>query len=253
MKRKSLVKIFFRSFFIHATVNFRRMQNLGFTYAIIPLLRERKLSRRDQEEMLIRHLQMFNTNPYLSAALLGSIIRMEEDRPDGDNASAIVMVKQSLMGPYAAIGDTFFWGSLRPCAGIIAVSLAWLGWIFAPLAFILIYTPAHIWVRLKGFIEGYRQGKQGIEFIRKVDLPGISARVRWLSLIIIAGFGAWLSQNGNFVFNGIHRLVVVAAILFVILLCWWMIKKGVSQIYILYGAAILFLIFSSREILLWWK
>lgn len=247
------MKIFFRSFFIHATVNFRRMQNLGFTYAIIPLFRERKLSPRDQEEMLIRHLRMFNTNPYLSAPLIGSIVRMEEDRPAGENASAIEMVKQSLMGPYAAIGDTFFWGSLRPCAGIIAASLAWMGWIFAPLAFMLIYTPAQVWVRLEGFIEGYRQGKQGIEFIRKIDLPGISARVRWLSLIALAGFGAWLLQSGNFVFNEIHRLVVASVMLVVILFCWFLIKKGVSQIYILYGAALLFLIFSSREILLCWK
>ena len=137
------------------------MQNLGFAYAMIPLLRERKLSGRDEEEMLIRHLQMFNTHPYLSAPLIGSIIRMEEERQDGDDAAVIVMVKQSLMGPYAAIGDTFFWGALRPCAGIIAVGLAWLGCIFAPLAFIVFYTPAHVWVRLKGFIEGYRCGKAG--------------------------------------------------------------------------------------------
>lgn len=253
MKGGSLIKIFLRSFFIHATLNFRRMQNLGFAYSMIPLLRERKLPEKEEEEMLIRHLQMFNTHPYLSAPLIGSIIRMEEERPDRDDPSSIMMVKQSLMGPYAAIGDTFFWGALRPCAGIVAVGLAWLGWILAPLAFILIYTPAHIWVRLKGFIEGYRRGKQGIEFVRRIDLPRIGTQVRWLSLAVLSGCGIWLLQGGYSTFTGMSRLFVAAAVLPIILLCWFLIKKGVSQIYILYGAMVLFLIFSSRELLMCWQ
>src|SRR5690606_42145420 len=111
------------------------------------LLRERKLFRSEEEEFLLRLLQMFNRHPYLSAPLSGSIARMAEQKPEGDDASSILMVKQSLMGPYAAIGDTFFWGALRPCSGIIGAGLAWLGSILAPVAFLLVYTPAHIWVR----------------------------------------------------------------------------------------------------------
>ena len=71
-------------------------------------------------------------------------------------------LKQSLMASYAAIGDIFFWGALRPFASIFAVILIYMGLIIAPVAFLLIYTPAHFWIRLKGFIEGYRQGKKGI-------------------------------------------------------------------------------------------
>ncbi len=245
------MKVFLRSFFIHTALNFRRMQNLGFAYAMIPLLSRRKLTDKDAEALLSRHLQMFNTHPYLSAPLMGSVIRMEEERPDGDDASSVVMVKQSLMGPYAAIGDTFFWGALRPCAGIVAVSVAWLGWILAPLAFLALYTPAHIWVRLKGFIEGYRRGKQGIEFVRRIDLPRIAARVRWLSLVVLAGFGAWLSQSAYPLHAPTPRLIAVPVALSMILFCWFLIKKGVSQIFILYGAVILFLIFSWRELLTW--
>lgn len=253
MKRGSLFAIFLRSFFIHAALNFRRMQNLGFAYALLPLLRERKLAGKEAEEMLVRHLQMFNTNPYLSAPLIGSIARLEEDRRDGDDAAAIAMVKQSLMGPYAAIGDTFFWGALRPCAGILSAGLAWLGWMFSPLAFILIYTPAHFWVRLKGFLEGYRRGKQGIEFIRRIDLPRISVRVRWVSLVALSGCGIGLLRAGYSDFAQMSGMATAAATLAIILLCWWLIQKGVSQIYILYGAAMLFMIYSSRGLWLCWK
>jgi len=229
------------------------MQNIGFLYAVIPLLGERKYTEKDKEEMLTRHLQMFNTHPYLSTPLIGSIVRMEEDRPDGADASSIVMVKQSLMGPYAAIGDTFFWGALRPCAGIVASGLAWIGWILAPVAFLLIFTPAHLFVRVKGFTEGYQRGKQGIEFVRKTDLPRMASRVRWLSLIVLGGFCVWLLPGENLIFAGTSRLLSVVTALVVILVCGFLVKRNVSQIYILYGAVILFLLYSARELLMWWK
>jgi mannose PTS system EIID component len=252
MKKRSLIEIFLRSFFIHASLNFRRMQNLGFAYAMIPIIRGQRLHCLDEQEMLTRNLQMFNTHPYLSMSLIGSLVRMEEDRPDGQASSPIIMVKQSLMGPYAAIGDTFFWSALRPCAGIISVCLVWMGWIFAPLAFMLIFTPAHIWVRLKGFLEGYRRGKQGIEFIRIIDLPRIAVKVRWLSLMALAVGCTWLLRDMYLIFAGTFRFWWVSAMLAAILFCWLLIKKGVTQIYILYGTAILLLIFSLKELLIWW-
>lgn len=253
MTKGSLIKILWRSFFIHAALNFRRMQNLGFAYAIIPLLRERKLSGKDEEAFLTRHLQMFNTHPYLSTPLIGSIVRMEEERPDDADASPIVVVKQSLMGPYAAIGDTFFWGALRPCAGVISAGLAWIGLILAPIAFLAVYVPAHIWVRVKGFIEGYKRGKQGIEFVRRIDLPRTAVRVRWLSLILLAGLGVMVLRNGYWAGTEMSRLFAAVAGLVIILACWIMIKRGISQIYILYGAVALFLIFSMRDFLTCWK
>lgn len=253
MTKGALTKIFLRSFFVHTTLNFRRMQNLGFVFALIPLLRLRAYSPKELEELLIRHLQMFNTHPYLSTPLIGSIARMEEDRPAGDDAASIVAVKQSLMGPYAAIGDTFFWGALRPCAGILAAVAGWLGLIYAPFVFVLVYMPAHLWVRSKGFAEGYRRGKQGIEFVRRIALPRIAVRVRWLSLIALAGCGFWLLRNG---YSGIviYSWIVLALVaVAVILLCWLLIKKGISQIYILYGGVLLLTLISLRGFFMWWK
>lgn len=229
------------------------MQNLGFAFAMLPLLREKKMSAREEEEMLTRHLQMFNTHPYLSTPIIGSVVRMEEDRRPEEDASPIAAVKQSLMGPYAAIGDTFFWGALRPCAGIFAVIMAWLGWLVAPLGFVLIYVPAHLWIRLKGFLEGYRRGKQGIEFIRRIDLPHIAVRVRWFSLAGLAGCGFWLLRNGYTTAVGLSWIALSLAALAVILLCWWLVKKGISQIYILYGAVVLLMVKSLIEVLMSWK
>ena len=249
MKKLTLMKIFLRSFFIHTTLNFRRMQNLGFAMSIIPLIREWRLQKKDSEQMLTRHLQMYNSHPYFSAPIIGSVIRLEEEHLGGDNVSDVLAVKQSLMGPYAAIGDIFFWSALRPFAAIVAAALTFMGFIIAPVAFLLIYTPTHFWIRLKGFIEGYRRGKQGIEFISALNLPRVAVKIRWLSLIILATSAIYLLYNGYQPFIQIPKIIMISASIATVLLCFLLIKKGVSQIYILYGAVVIYFLISCKELL----
>jgi len=250
VKKSILVKIFLRSFFIHAALNFRRMQNLGFAMAIIPLIRELRLKEKDSESMLNRHLQMYNSHPYFSAPLIGSVVRLEEEQSGKTGLVDIPAFRQSLMSSYAAIGDTFFWGALRPLAGIIAAYLAFMGFIIAPIAFILIYTPAHFWIRIKGFIEGYKRGKQGIKFIRSMDLLRVSVKLRWLSLLTLTVLSIWLTYGWYWPFiEDTSGIIVKSAALASILPSFFLIKKGVSQIYIIYGAFVIFLlIISCREL-----
>ena len=246
MTKATVIKIFLRSLFIHTTLNFRRMQNLGFAMSIIPLVRQWQKQHKDVEEILIRHLQMFNTHPYFSASVIGSIVRLEIDCADNGTAPDAVAVKQSLMGPYAAIGDIFFGGALKPFAAVFAVVLAYAGLILAPLAFLLIYTPAHLWVRIKGFIESYRRGKQGIEFIRRMDLPHTAIRIRWCLIFILAGLVHWLLQIGSWPFSNTIEILMKLTVLSTILVCFWLINKGISQVYILYSAAAIFLFISWK-------
>jgi PTS system mannose-specific IID component len=107
---------------------------------------------------------------------------------------------------------------------------------------LLIYTPAHFWIRLKGFIEGYRQGKKGFEFIRSLDLPRIAVKIRWLSLIVLAGALVWLSCYGEWPFIKTYSVIVKLTVMAVVLLCLLLIKKGISQVYIIYGAFVIFFI-----------
>lgn len=249
MTKATVIKIFFRSLFVHTTLNFRRMQNLGFAMSIIPLVRQWQKQHRDVKEILLRHLQMFNTHPYFSASIIGSIVRLEMDCADSGALPDTVAVKQSLMGPYAAIGDIFFWGALKPFAAVFAVVLAYIGLIIAPLAFLLIYTPAHIWVRCKGFIEGYRCGKQGIEFISIMDLPSAAIKIRWCSILILAGLAHLLLQIGAGPFSNTNVVIMKLAALGFVVSCFWLINKGISQVYILYSTAAIFLFISWKEIL----
>jgi mannose PTS system EIID component len=249
MNKVIVIKIFLRSLFIHTALNFRRMQNLGFAMSIIPLVRLWQKQRRDVKELLVRHMQMFNTHPYFSAAVIGSVVRIEVDCAEIGTAPDTVAIKQSLAGPYAAIGDIFFWGALKPFAAVFAVFLAYAGLIIAPLAFLLIYTPAHVWVRFKGFIESYRRGKQGIEFIRIMELPRTAVSIRWCLILILAGLVHWLLQIGFPPFSNTTGILMKLTAMGAILACFWLINKGISQVYILYGASAIFLFISWKELL----
>ena len=248
MKSSLLVSRFLRSLLIQASFNFWRMQNLGFAYALMPLIR---LFGKDQgrvQALLSRHMQLFNSHPYMSGPILGSVVKIEEaNLKDGktvDNEDALTL-KNTLSGPYAAIGDSFFWGAYRPLSALTGVLFAFEEYLAAPLLTFFMYNTVHLWIRWKGFAEGYRLGKQGIDFVRRLDLPKKSSRIRWISLSLLALLAVLFSSRGTVPFH-IPREGILIKIggLLCILLCFWGIKKGISPVHILYGMAIIIFLLS---------
>lgn len=240
-KKSCLIRIFLRSLFIQSSFNFWRLQNMGFAFAVIPLIKYAGMGAVQTSQLLNRHLQSFNTHPYLTGPVLGSVVKLEEEAGDVRQVSDL---KKTLMGPYAAMGDTFFWGAWRPFSAIGAVVLTIEGVLWAPLIFLLLYNSVPFYVRLKGFVEGYRRGMRGIDFISGLNLPGLAGKVRWLSVILLGLLTMLLSQGAGNAYPAVPELLRGAFVLGVILLCFWMITRGISAMKILYGTAALFLLLS---------
>jgi hypothetical protein len=115
-------QLFIRGLFLQAGWNRERMQALGFTFSLLPLAR--RLQPIDEAAFIRRHLAYVNTNPGLAGALLGLVAREEErlrvdQASEEDAATRVAAVKRRFEGPFAAIGDKTFWGSLRPLAGVL--------------------------------------------------------------------------------------------------------------------------------------
>ena len=89
---------------------------------------------------------------------------MEEENATQEDfdPNTINSVKAGLMGPLAGIGDSVFWGTLRPLAGGIACSLALTGNLFAPFLFLLLFNIPNVLVRYFGCHWGYNSGTQKI-------------------------------------------------------------------------------------------
>lgn len=160
LSKRDRLHVFWRSQFLQASWNFERMQNIGWAYAMIPALKKMYTSKEDRSLALKRHLEIFNTHPYLAAPVLGVTLTLEEQKASGqdiDNA-AIQGVKIGMMGPLAGVGDPIFWGTIRPVLGAFAASLAlsesWLGPIIFFLAWNIIRM-AFLWYSQElGYVQG---------------------------------------------------------------------------------------------------
>lgn len=160
LTKKDRINVWWRSQFLQASWNYERMQNVGWAYAMIPALKKLYHTKEDRSEALKRHLEFFNTHPYVAAPIIGVTLSLEEEKASGveiDNA-AIQGVKIGMMGPLAGVGDPIFWGTLRPVIGAFAASLALQGSILGPLVFFLAWNVirmAFLWYTQE---LGYRQG-----------------------------------------------------------------------------------------------
>lgn len=232
MRSAVLRKVFLRSLLIQGSWNFWRMQNLGFAYAMMPLLEEQG-DRVDPREFLLRHLQRFNTHPVFTAPILGAVSRLEEEgKPE--EASHI---KETLMAPYAALGDSLFGNSLRPCSAAGGLLFALQGALLAPLVYLVLYTPLHLWIRFRGFTAGCERGKESVDFIRAMNIPQLASKIRWCAAVLLGVAAFVASDRGAFVFGGGVPLLGRVLALAVILGSFLAVKKSVPVTAILYGSA----------------
>ena len=130
-------KAWWRSQFLQGSWNYERMQNLGWAYSLIPAIKKLYTKKEDQAAALERHLEFFNTHPYVAAPIMGVTLALEEERANGTEIddAAIQGVKIGMMGPLAGIGDPVFWFTVRPILGALGASLAATGNIVGPLLF----------------------------------------------------------------------------------------------------------------------
>jgi PTS system mannose-specific IID component len=236
MERSVLLRVFLRSLTVQGSFNFWRMQNLGFAYSLLPFLLREPGVRRRAAEAVERHLRMFNTHPYLAAPIIGAVVKTEEG---GAADEEVDRLKMALMGPYAAIGDSFFWGVLKIFCAAGATLVALAGSLLAPLMFFILYSPAHFWVRGMGYLEGYRRGKGGIDFIRGLDLPGAGGRIRSFSPVLIGILAAVAGDAVRRSWTFLPGITAAVFALLAVLLFFLAVRRGISPLSILYGTTLL--------------
>lgn len=166
--------VFLRSNFLQGSWNFERMQALGFCFAMIPVIRRLyKEDKKEQKLALKRHLEFFNTHPYVAAPILGVVMAMEEQKANGEitiDSASINGLKIGLMGPLAGVGDPIFWGTVRPVCAALGAGIAMTGSILGPILFFISFNIIRLMVRYYGIIYGY---KKGITIVHDIGKEGI--------------------------------------------------------------------------------
>ncbi|MCW8644296.1 PTS system mannose/fructose/sorbose family transporter subunit IID [Streptococcus macedonicus] len=181
-------KVWWRLTFLQGSWNYERMQNLGWAYALIPAIKKLYTSKEDQAAALQRHLEFFNTHPYVAAPIIGVTLALEEERANGAEIddTAIQGVKIGMMGPLAGVGDPVFWFTIRPILGALGASLAMAGNIVGPLLFFFgwnIIRMAFLWYTQE---LGYRAGSEITKDLSSGIIQKITKGASILGMFILA-------------------------------------------------------------------
>ncbi len=193
IKKSDLYRLFWRSLCLQAVWNFERMQNLGFLYILAPILNKLYPQKEQRIESYRRHLEFFNTHPYFANALLGIVVRMEEEMAKGAQVEPeeISAIKMSMGGAFGGIGDSLFWGAWRPFTALLACVLViiymrnWEGTWLAPVFFLFLYNFLHFHTRIKGLIEGYKRKTGVVRLFRKMRYTHTISSAHFIGLVLI--------------------------------------------------------------------
>ena len=153
--------VFIRSNLFQGSWNFERMQALGFCFSMVPAIKRLYPENNEARRQAIkRHLEFFNTHPYVAAPVLGVTLAMEEQRANGAEIDdgAINGIKVGLMGPLAGVGDPIFWGTVRPVFAALGAGIAMSGSLLGPLLFFILFNAVRLLTRYYGVAYGYRKG-----------------------------------------------------------------------------------------------
>jgi PTS system mannose-specific IID component len=162
LSKSDRISVWFRSFFLQGSWNYERMQNGGWAYAMIPAIKKLYKTKEERAAALERHLEFFNTHPYVASPVIGVTLALEEERANGAQIDDVTIqgVKIGMMGPLAGIGDPVFWFTVRPILGALGASLAISGNVLGPIIFFVawnIIRMAFMWYTQEfGFKAGSR-------------------------------------------------------------------------------------------------
>lgn len=206
LDKKIRRSVMWRSMFLQGSWNYERMQNGGWAYSLIPALKKLYPSGEEAKEALKRHLEFFNTHPYVAAPIIGVTLALEEERANGADIddAAIQGVKVGMMGPLAGIGDPVFWFTVRPIVGAIAASLAVGGSIIAPLFFFIVWNAiriAFLWYTQE---FGYKSGSAITKDLGGGLLQTVTKGASILGMFVLGVLiQRWVTIN----FNGANAVV----------------------------------------------
>ena len=196
LTKKDRISVWWRSTFLQGSWNYERMQNGGWAFAMIPAIKRLYKTKEERADALKRHLEFFNTHPYVASPVIGVTLALEEERANGApiEDKTIQGVKVGMMGPLAGVGDPVFWFTVRPILGALAASLAMNGNIMGPIIFFLawnIIRMAFMWYTQE---FGYKAGSRISDDLSGSLLQDITKGASILGMFILGSLvNRWVS------------------------------------------------------------
>lgn len=251
--KQDLRRTFLRSLPLEWSWNYVKQQNLGFSYAMLPMIQKLYDKKEDQIEAYQRHLEFFNITPYLCTIPMGIALAMEEAKakdPSKIDGSAISNIKVALMGPLSGIGDSLFWGTLRVIATAIAIPLSQQGNILGPILFLLTFNVPALLIRWFGLVYSFRLGENFVDKIQNNLMTKLTFGASIVGLCVIGAMaGSWVyltvpiaigsGEEAQTISQLADTIVPNLLPLLGVFGCYYLVKKNIRSQYIILLIAII--------------
>ena len=258
LTKSDLNACFIRSNLLQGSWNFERMQALGYCFGIVPAIRRLyPEGSQERKDAIKRHLEFYNTQPFVTAPILGVNLAMEEQRANGASIddAAINGIKVGLMGPLAGVGDPIFWGTARPVFAALGAGIAQSGSLLGPILFFVLFNAVRLFVRYWGIQYGYRKGLEVVSDMGGGALQKITEAASILGLFIMGALvnkwthinipyviseittrdGAVVTTQTTTVQNVLDNLMPGLPALGMTFLCMYLLRKGVNALWLIFG------------------
>ncbi|MDN2453127.1 PTS system mannose/fructose/sorbose family transporter subunit IID [Lactobacillus sp. UCMA15818] len=198
LSKKDRISVWWRSTFLQGSWNYERMQNGGWAFTLIPALKKLYKTKEERSEALTRHLEFFNTHPYVASPIIGVTLALEEEKANGAPIDDVTIqgVKVGMMGPLAGVGDPVFWYTVKPIVGALAASLAISGSIIGPILYFVVWNAIRMSFMWYTQELGYKAGSKITEDLSGGILQDITKGASILGMFILAALiERWVSVD----------------------------------------------------------
>ena len=261
----NFLQIFFRTFFLQIFWNYRKMQNIGRFFIVLPIL---KNLYKDNPEMFqrafVRNVDSFNSNPIMASYSLGSMIKQEEKISKTEYIKVLneermwYMISDSTANAAASLGDRLFWATLKPFSLLFLIIILYAAHIytlkeitsvpgkigialFAIIVSLLVYNVPALLVRYKGLKDSYNGNETDYYGLIKLNWNHIIYVLKTAGQFITFGiflYGVYVNFAGENL--SVDLLTRSALLISFIVLSIWTRKLSIPNLYLYIVATIIF-------------
>lgn len=182
--RSVRTRMLLRSLTVQGSWNYETLIGPGFAFTILPALREIHTRDEDVDAAVRRHVELFNSHPYLATVAVGAISRLELNHED---PVVINRFKTALRGSLGSIGDRLIWSTWRPMSALagLALILAGADWWVALLFFLVVYNIMHLAIRMLGLKMGLEAGLDIGKHLKSLPLQPLIDRSSQAACLLV--------------------------------------------------------------------
>ncbi|MBN1293380.1 MAG: PTS mannose/fructose/sorbose transporter family subunit IID [Candidatus Latescibacteria bacterium] len=202
---RDLFNIYLRSYFFQGSFSIKSRQNMGFAFCLEPAGRKLFKNPIDRKAFQLRHTEFFNGNPFMITLVLGAVSHMEERVLDDDGLSLedISRFKTAVGKATGAVGDRFFWRTLRPFGLVMGLLLSISYDIWGVALFLAIFNIPTMYLRWYWLYKGYMLGPKVVLELKNPNLDRASQTMEIFGGVFLAFLSVAFLSNKEYGFSWI--------------------------------------------------